>query len=107
MDAAGGLTPAIQRRSTTENNDENIGCGYSADLNDLALSWLQEVARWSAGDFSADGKVNSADLNGLALNWLQSIPSAASSENIPEPAASVLLLFGTLATPMFRLRRHN
>jgi hypothetical protein len=70
------------------------------DLNVVGLSWRQELALWSAGDFNADGTVNGGDLNGIGLNWLDSIPSAASPESVPEPAAFILLLLGM--TPLLR-----
>jgi uncharacterized membrane protein len=85
--------------------DANLdGSVDSADLNKLALSWRNDVARWSAGDFTADGSVDSDDLNDLAVNWRDSIPSAASPESVPEPAAFALLL-GVMATPLLRHRR--
>ena len=76
-------------------------------LNNLALSWRQEVALWSAGDFTADGIVNSSDLNGLALNWQQSIPSAASPEGVPEPSGMVLLCVGALLAALMQLQRNG
>ena len=59
------------------------------DLNDMALNWLQNVAVWSGGDFTADGTVNAADLNVLALNWLQ---PAASAAMVPEPSSLTMIL---------------
>ncbi len=68
------------------------------DLNNLALSWRQDVARWSAGDFTADGSVNATDLNDLALNWRQSIPAAAAdSPAVPEPSSLLLIVMGLAA----------
>ena len=52
----------------------------------------QTGTSWSGGDFTGDGVVNSADLNSLALNWLQSIPVAASDVAVPEPFAVTLAL---------------
>ena len=49
------------------NLDGHVDAGH--DLNQLGIHWLQNVARWSAGDFTADGMVDSGDLNKLALNW--------------------------------------
>jgi hypothetical protein len=42
-----------------------------ADLNNVALSWRQNVSGWCSGDFDADGAVDVSDLNALALNWQQ------------------------------------
>ena len=73
--------------------DSNLdGIVDTADLNNLTLSWHQDVASWSAGDFSADGNVGTADLNKLALNWRQSIPLAASP--VPEPSHIFLTILG-------------
>ena len=75
--------------------DANLdGLVDAIDLNQMALNWSQDVASWSGGDFTADGSVNAADLNALALNWQQSIPLTAQVNTVPEPSASVLLLFG-------------
>lgn len=83
--------------------DANLnGSVDSGDLNNLALSWRQNVALWSAGDFNADGVVNAADLNELAINWRESIPSAASV--VPEPAAATLAIFALAAMTCLRRR---
>jgi hypothetical protein len=76
--------------------DSNLdGAVNATDLNNLALSWRQNLALWSAGDFTADGFVDSADLNALALNWRQSIPMASAvSAPVPEPSALFLALVG-------------
>ena len=58
----------------------------------MALNWQQEVALWSAGDFTADGLVNVDDLNLLALNWQQSIPDAGINAIVPEPSTIALAL---------------
>jgi hypothetical protein len=74
--------------------DSNLdGSVDPADVNNLALSWQQDVALWSGGDFTADGHVNSADLNTLALNWRQSVPMAANA-SVPEPSAWLLTIIG-------------
>jgi hypothetical protein len=69
----------------------------SVDLNNLALSWQEDIARWSAGDFTADGSVNSADLNELALTWRESIPVGASRSPVPEPSSLLLFVVGLAA----------
>lgn len=76
--------------------DSNLdGAVDPADLNNLAVSWQEDIARWSAGDFTADGSVTSADLNQLALRWRQSIPTAAANEStVPEPSSVLLLVAG-------------
>ncbi len=85
--------------------DANLdGTVNASDLNILGIKWQQEEGLWSAGDFNADGTVNAGDLNKLGLNWQMSIPTAASSQSVPEPAA-ITLLFGIIATPLLRHRR--
>ena len=75
--------------------DANLdGSVDSADLNELALSWRQDVAHWSAGDFNADGIVNSADLNALALNWQRSVAMTSPASQIPEPSSFLLAVVG-------------
>ena len=69
-------------------------CRCVYQQHSLAVSWRQDVALWSAGDFTPDGNVNSANLNGLALNWQESIPSAASPESVPERSGIAILLVG-------------
>ena len=54
------------------------------------------MAKWSDGDFNADGNVNAQDLNLLALNWQKSIPAAASPESVPEPSGIAFLYVGAL-----------
>ncbi len=84
--------------------DANLdGTVNASDLNILGIRWHQEEALWSAGDFNADGTVNAGDLNKLGLSWQMSIPTAASSESVPEPAA-ITLLIGIIATPLLRHR---
>ncbi len=81
--------------------DANLdGSVNAADLNALGQNWLGSPNAWQSGDFTADGTVNVNDLNKLGLNWQQSIPSAAPRESVPEPAASILLLLGIMATPL-------
>ena len=65
----------------------------ATDLNRLALNWQQNNSDWSGGDFTTDGVVDSADLNALGVNWRQAIPMA-SAVSVPEPSASLLMLFG-------------
>ena len=66
----------------------------AADLNALGVSWLRDVALWSAGDFTANGSVGADDLNVLALRWRQSIDAAAA---VPEPATlSLWLIAGVI-----------
>ncbi len=84
--------------------DANLdGTVNASDLNMLGIRWQQEEALWSAGDFNADGTVNAGDLNKLGLSWQMSIPTAASAESVPEPAAITLLL-GIITTPLLRHR---
>ena len=84
--------------------DANLnGSVDSGDLNNLALSWRQDIALWSAGDFNANGVVNAGDLNELALHWRESIPSAASA--VPEPAAATLAVFVIVAVACVGGRR--
>ena len=84
--------------------DANLdGTVDTRDLNNLALSWRQDVALWSAGDFNASGAVNAADLNDLALHWRETIPSAASA--VPEPTAATLVIFAAATLPCLRRRR--
>ena len=79
--------------------DANLdGSVDASDLNNLALSWRQDVAFWSAGDFNVDGSVGAADLNALALNWRRSIAATASAPAVPEPSSITLLLLGVCAT---------
>jgi hypothetical protein len=74
--------------------DANLdGSVDAGDLNNLALSWRQEVSLWSSGDFTANGTVDAADLNALAINWRQSIPLAAT---VPEPSSFFLNLLGVV-----------
>ncbi len=69
--------------------DSNLdGTVDNVDLNNLALTWRQDIPLWSGGDFTADGNVGAADLNELALNWQKSIPLAASP--VPEPSTLLL-----------------
>lgn len=80
--------------------DSNLdGSVDATDLNNLALSWQQDVERWSGGDFDADGRVDVADLNKLALNWRGSILAAAADNSpVPEPSTLFLTVVGlTLA----------
>jgi hypothetical protein len=80
--------------------DSNLdGSVDATDLNNLALNWRKDVARWSAGDFKPDGVVDSGDLNELALNWHQAISTASTANSpVPEPSALFLMLVGlTLA----------
>ncbi len=82
--------------------DSNLdGSVNATDLNNLALSWRNNVARWSGGDFTADGVVNALDLNELALAWRQSIPLAESNAAVPEPSSLVVVL----AAAVLLLRR--
>ena len=75
--------------------DANLdGSVDSTDLNELALSWQQNVTQWSLGDFTADGIVNSGDLNALALNWQRSVGMASPASQIPEPSSFLLAVFG-------------
>jgi hypothetical protein len=60
------------------------------DLNLLALNWQTETSSWCAGDFGADGMVNSADLNSLGINWqidVASSPVTAAAALPVEPAS--------------------
>ena len=78
--------------------DANLdGSVDAGDLNNLALSWRQDVAFWSAGDFNVDGRVGAADLNALALNWRSGVAAAASAPAVPEPSSITLLLLGVCA----------
>jgi hypothetical protein len=73
--------------------DANLdGTVDPTDLNRVGLSWLSQVAAWSAGDFSADGVVDAADLNGLGIHWRQSVPLAASGNAVPEPSTWGMLI---------------
>ena len=80
--------------------DSNLdGSVDATDLNNLALNWRMEVARWSAGDFKPDGVVDSGDLNELALNWRRAIPTASAANSpVPEPSALFLILFAFALT---------
>jgi hypothetical protein len=81
--------------------DANLdGSVNASDLNALGRNWLGSPNAWQSGDFTADGRVDAMDLNQLAVNWQQSIPSAASPQSVPEPAASILLLLGIIATAL-------
>jgi hypothetical protein len=85
--------------------DSNLdGTVNANDLNNLGISWQQNVALWSGGDFNADGFVNSGDLNALALNWQSSIPMVAATQNVPEPHTLVILVFGVLGVLLMRTR---
>ena len=86
--------------------DANLdGSVNASDLNALGQNWLGQPNTWQLGDFNADGTVNAGDLNKIGQNWQASIPSAASPESVPEPAAFILLLLSILATPLLRHRR--
>lgn len=88
------LSAAANRNGFAEaylSGDSNLdGTVDNADLNNLALTWRQDIGLWSGGDFTADGSVGTADLNELALNWQKSIPLAASP--VPEPSTLLLTL---------------
>jgi hypothetical protein len=84
--------------------DANLdGTINAADLNALGQNWRGQSNTWQSGDFNADGIVDSRDLNEIGQNWRSTIPSAASLESVPEPAASTLLFLGILATPLLRV----
>ena len=72
--------------------DANLdGTVDATDLNALALSWQGSGKVWSDGDFTGEGTSNVADLNLLGVNWQRSIPAAAASKSVPEPASIILL----------------
>ncbi len=84
--------------------DANLdGSVLVGDLNVVGTNWQQSPDPWGSGDFNADGIVDVADLNALALNWQKSIPTAAATAAVPEPA-SLALLAGALLL-LIRRRR--
>jgi hypothetical protein len=87
--------------------DANLdGAINASDLDALGQNWQGRPNTWQLGDFNADGIVSTGDLNNLGRNWQQSIPSTASPENVPEPAAFTLLLC-VMLTPLLRHRRRS
>jgi hypothetical protein len=77
------------------------GTVEAADLNNLALAWLDESQfDWSDGNFTIAGgpgvRVN--DLNEIGLNWQASIAMAAAGNNaaVPEPTSLALMFAGLL-----------
>lgn len=88
--------------------DANLdGSVNASDVNALGQNWLGPPNTWQLGDFNADGIVSAGDLNKIGMNWLSAIPSAASPESVPEPAALTMLLLVIMATPQLRRRRGN
>ena len=89
--------------------DSNLdGSVDATDLNNLALNWRMEAARWSAGDFKPDGVVDSGDLNELALNWRGSIlPAATDNSPVPEPSAFMLTFVGLALICRLGRKRNN
>jgi hypothetical protein len=73
-------------------NDDGIVDEEDAAV--LASNWLKmENAYWTDGDFNNDGMVDDRDATIMAANWLAtSLPEAS----VPEPAAIILLLAGSL-----------
>ena len=87
--------------------DANLDGSVNAhDLNSLGKNWLGNPNAWQWGDFTADGTVDASDLNQLAQNWQQSIPTAASPESVPEPAAMALFYVGAVLASLLRLQRN-
>ena len=63
----------------------------AADLNALALNWLQAGNNWTDGDFTGDRLVNAQDLNALALNWQSGVPMAVPESNLTVPIVTTAL----------------
>lgn len=94
--------------------EENIGPGRAylsgdADLSEVVdgpdfLAWnlnkFTSVARWSAGNFNADGMVDGQDF--LIWNTFKFQSSDHGPRSVPEPAAGI----ATLLIAMLWLRRH-
>ena len=87
--------------------DANLDGSVNAhDLNFLGKNWLGNPNPWQWGDFTADGTVDASDLNQLAQNWQQAIPTAASPESVPKPAAMALFYVGAVLASLLRLQRN-
>jgi hypothetical protein len=73
-----------------------------ADASILAAHWQQTGKGWRDGDFNNDGVVNDQDASILAAHWQQ---TAEGTAEVPEPAAVMMLLCGTLTGLLVYPRR--
>jgi hypothetical protein len=77
----------------------------AADLNRVGINWQQQVAAWSAGDFTADGTVDAPDLNAMGINWQMSSLAARGQAAVPEPSGMMLLAAGAAGFGLWRRKR--